>query len=31
MITETRACKHALENILPLYLILVYRVSIVKL
>ena len=31
IITETRACGHALENILPIYLILVYRVSIVKL
>ena len=31
IITETRACRHALENILPIYFILVYRVSIVKL
>ena len=30
IITETRACRHALENILPIYLILVYRVSIVE-
>ena len=31
IITETRACGHALENILPIYLILVYDVSTVKL
>ena len=31
VITKTRACRHALENILPIYLILVYHVSIVKL
>ena len=31
IITETRACKHALENFLPIYLILVYHISIVKL
>ena len=31
IITETRVCKHALENTLPIYFILVYRVSIVKL
>ena len=29
IITETRACRHAVENILPIYLILVYSVSIV--
>ena len=31
IITETRSCRNALENSLPIYLILVYRVSIVKL
>ena len=31
IITETRTCGHALENTLPIYLILVYGVSIVKL
>ena len=31
IITETRACRDALENILPIYLILVYYVSVVKL
>ena len=31
IITETRACRQALENTLPIYLILVYHVSIVKL
>ena len=31
IITETRACRHVLENTLPIYLILVYRVSVVKL
>ena len=31
IITETRACGHALENILPIYHTLVYDVSVVKL
>ena len=30
IITETKACRHASENILPIYLILVYRASVVK-